>query len=418
MTINASVDDFRLLDPATLAEPYEYWRALRESAPVHAVSEGVGYTIVTRYADVKAALRDPETFSNQLSRRFQSGMSAYKDSEAVQAVMANACPYADALAFSDGETHNKHRKMVRRGFTLARVRELDALVEQTVDEFLDELVSGDEVDFWRRFCVRLPIRIIGHILGVEGDREDDVKRWADAQVHRFGEPRETEEENLSIARDLVDFHQYLYAALAERREQPRDDFLTDLVQASDGVTENELVLICAQLLVAGAESSTSLIGSMVNQLLDHPDQLQKLREDPSLIPGAVEETLRAESPIKLVHRVTTRDVELGGGRIPADSLVLLMIASANRDEDVFTDAETFDITREDARTHFAFGMGSHLCSGAELARSEGRIALERLVARTSSITRAEGPAPVHPPNLTVRALKTLPVILHPADTSA
>ena len=417
MTAITNVDDFKLLDPQTLAEPYAYWQALRDSAPVHAVNEGRGYTIVTRYADVQEALRDPKTFSNQLSRQFKGGMSAYEDSPAVKEVMKNACPYADALAFSDGEIHSTHRKMVRRGFTLARVRELDGYILEMVDQLFDETVTGQEVEFWKEFCVRLPIRVIGHILGMEADREGDVKRWADAQVHRFGEPRESEEENLQIARDLVDFHQYLYRALRERRAEPRDDFLSDLVQAgdADGVTENELVLVCAQLLVAGAESSSSMIGSMVDQLLEHPNQLAALRADRSLITGAVEESLRAEAPIKLVYRITTRDAELGGTIIPEGTVCLMMIASANRDLDAFVEPAEFDITREDARRHLAFGMGAHLCSGAELARSEGRIFLERLLDRTSSISRPDGaPLPVHPPNLTVRALTGLPLILHPA----
>lgn len=417
MSATTTVDDFKLLDPQTLAEPYAYWSALRDSAPVHAVNEGRGYTIVTRYADVKQALRDPATFSNQLSRQFKGGMSAYEDSPAVKEVMKDACPYADALAFSDGETHSTHRRMVRRGFTLARVRELDGYILEMVDQLFDETITGNEVEFWKQFCVRLPIRVIGHILGMEADRENDVKRWADAQVHRFGEPRESEEENLQIARDLVDFHQYLYKALQSRRDEPRDDFLSDLVQAGDkdGVTENELVLVCAQLLVAGAESSSSLIGSMVDQLLEHPDQLAAMRDDRSLIPGAVEETLRAESPIKLVYRITTRDVELGGSTIPEGTVCLMMIASGNRDDDEFETPADFDITREDSRSHLAFGMGSHLCSGAELARSEGRIFLERLLDRTSNISRPDGaPHPIHPPNLTVRALTGLPLVLHPA----
>jgi cytochrome P450 len=418
MTAIESPDSFRLLDPAVLAEPYDYWRSLRHAAPVHAVSEGIGYTIVSRYEDVKAALRDPETFSSSLSRRFKGGMSAYEDSPQVKEIMASACPYSDALAFSDGETHNKHRRMVRRGFTLARVRELDQEIETVVNELFDELINGQEVDFWEEFCVPLPIRIIGHILGVEHDRAEDVKRWADAQVARFGEPRESAEENVQIATDLVNFHQYLYGAIADRRENPRDDFLSDLVTAgdADGVTNDELVLVGAQLLVAGAESSTSLMGNMLDQLLTHPDRMDALRADRSLIPGTVEEALRVESPIKLVYRITTRDVEVAGHKIGKDKVVILMIASGNRDELVFEDAETFDITREEARNHIAFGMGSHLCSGAELARSEGRIFLERLLDRTSKIERGTSATPVRPPNLTVRALDRLPVILHPFES--
>ena len=407
-----SVDDFKLLDPGTLAEPYAYWSALREQAPVHSVSEGAGFTIVTRYEDVKAALRMPDVFSNQLSRRFLGGMSAYADSPAVAEVMAKGCPYSDALAFSDGEVHSRHRSMVRRGFTLKRVKELEEVITRTVNELLDGLPTDQEVDLWP-FCVQVPVRMIAHILGVDQKHAADVKRWGDAQVARFGEPRATEQENLRIANDLVDFHTYLYRQIADRREHPKDDFLSDLVQAADGSSDNELVLVLAQLLVAGSESSSSLIASLVDQLIRRPDLMERLRADRSLVPGAVEEALRAESPIKLVYRITTRDVELGGTTIPADTVVLLMIASANRDDDMFPDPEDFALGREDARKHFAFGMGTHLCSGAELARAEGRIALNLLLDRTSSIERG-GDEPAHPPNLTVRALEDLMVVLRPA----
>lgn len=408
-----STADYRLLDPATLAEPYEFWQVLRETAPVHTVEEGIGFTIVTRFDDVAAALRDPNTFSNQLSRRFAGGMSAYEDTPAVKEVMAESCPYTDALAFSDGEIHARHRRMVRRGFTTARVRELDDVIAKTVNDLIDEIPAGQEFDFWRQFCIPLPIRVIGHILGVEADRAGDVKRWADAQVARFGEPRETEEQNLQIARDLVDFHKYLLRALSERRESPRDDFLSDLVNADAETSLNELVIVCAQLLVAGAESSSSMLAAMVDLLLNDPERMVALRADPALAPAVVEESLRAESPIKLVYRITTRDVELGGTLIPADSVVLLMIAAANRDQRSFPEPAEFLPGRADARKHLAFGMGTHLCSGAELARAEGRIAINELLRRTTSITRG-GYHPQHPPNLTVRAVRSLPLVIETA----
>jgi cytochrome P450 len=420
MVATKSANDFRLLDPATLAEPYAYWQVLRETAPIHTVAEGIGFTIVTRYEDVITALRDPDTFSNQLSRRFAGGMSAYVDSDAVKEVLADGCPYSDALAFSDGELHARHRRMVRRGFTTARVRELDEVITATVSELIDALPMGVEVDMWKQFCIPLPVRIIGHILGVDASHADDVKRWADAQVARFGEPRETEEENLRIARDLVEFHQYLYRQLRSRREQPRDDFLSDLVHAAEETTENELVIVCAQILVAGAESSSSLLAGMLDLLLEHPERVAQLRADPSGAAAVVEETLRAESPIKLVYRITTRDVDLGGTQIPEGTVVLLMIGSASRDPRAFPEPEQFMPGREDARKHLAFGLGTHLCSGAELARAEGRIALQELLRRTSSITRGSH-RPQHPPNLTVRAVRSLPVVLQPAaaaDSSA
>ena len=229
---------------------------------------------------------------------------------------------------------------------------------------------------------------------------------------RFGEPRESEEENLQIGRDLVDFHQYLYRQIRERREQPRDDFLSDLVNADAETTDNELVILTASLLVAGAESSSSMVGGLIDLLLDNPAWTAEVRADRSLVPATVEESLRNESPIKLAHRITTRDTELAGEAIGAGTVVLVMLASANRDPRAFPDPEQFRPDRPDARRHVAFGLGTHLCLGAELARSEGRAALRQLLDRTSSISRGSH-RPVHPPNLTVRAVRSLPVVLHP-----
>ena len=374
----ASADDFKLLSAEVLTEPYEYWRLLRDTAPVHTVDEGIGYTIVTRYEDVVAALRDSESFSNHLGRRFPSGMSAYVDSPAVKKVLSQGCPYVDVLSFSDGDVHARHRRIGRRPFTSRHVRELDDIIVRTVDDLVAALPRGVEVDLVSRFCIPLPITVIAHILGVDSTRADDVKRWADAQVARLGEPLDDEADNLRLACDLVDMHQYLFAQIRDRRENPSEDFLSDLVNSGESYTDEELVMIGAQLIVGGAETSASLIASMIDLLLDHPEAMRRSREDPETIPELVEETLRVESPIKLVHRIAMRDVELGETLIRKDSVVLLMLGSANRDERFADQPGRFDPARADGRKHVAFGQGVHMCLGAALARAEGRLALTGL----------------------------------------
>lgn len=207
----ASVDDFRLLSAEVLTEPYEYWRLLRRTAPVHTVEEGIGYTIVTRYEDVVSALRDSESFSNHLGRRFPSGMSAYADSPAVKEVLSQGCPYVDVLSFSDGDVHARHRRIGRRPFTSRHVRELDDIIVRSVEDLAAALPRGVEVDLVVRICIPLPITVIAHILGVDPSRADDVKRWADAQVARLGEHLDDEADNLRLACNLVDMHKYLFA---------------------------------------------------------------------------------------------------------------------------------------------------------------------------------------------------------------
>jgi cytochrome P450 len=407
----ASFDDFKLLSSEVLTEPYEYWRMLRRTAPVHTVDEGIGYTIVTRYEDVVAALRDSESFSNHLGRRFPSGMSAYIDSPAVKEVLRQGCPYVDVLSFSDGDVHARHRRIGRRPFTSRHVRELDDIIVATVDDLTAALPRGVEVDLVTRFCIPLPITVIAHILGVDPSRADDVKRWADAQVARLGEPLDDEADNLRLARDLVDMHQYLFAQIRDRRKNPGEDFLSDLVNSGESYTDEELVMIGAQLIVGGAETSASLIASMIDLLLDQPEAMQRSRDDPGTIPDIVEETLRVESPIKLVHRIAMRDVELGGTLIKKDSVVLLMLGSANRDERFARQPGRFDPARADGRKHVAFGQGIHMCLGAALARAEGRLALAGLLKATRSVERARPGKPEHRSSLTVRGVTSLPVII-------
>jgi len=405
-----SIDDFKLFSREVLTEPHQFWRRLRDEAPVHDMDEGIGYTVLTRYEDVSAALRDPDTFSSQLSRRFPAGMSAYEDSPAVKEVLKDACPYHDVLTFVDGDVHARHRRIARRPFTAKHVAELDEIIKDTVAELLAELPRGEDFDLVPAFSIRLPIIVIGHILGVDPEHFDDVKRWADAQVARLGEPLDDDAENLRSARDFVAQHQFLFRQVRDRREHPRNDFLSDLVNSGEFSTDEELVLISAQLIVAGAETTASLITTMLDLLLDDPALMGRLRDEPALIADFVEETLRWESPIKLVHRIATRDVEVSGRTIKKDSVVLLMIGSANRDDAFAADAEEFDLDRTDGRKHLAFVQGVHMCVGANLARAEARIALEGLLNATTSIRRGRG-IPHRRSSLTVRALENLPLVI-------
>ena len=411
-----SVGDFKIYDPQTLAEPNEFWTLLRETAPVHSVAEGLGFTLISRYADIQEVMRDDDTFRNSVSGHFASQTSPHPDSPAVAAVMADACPYRDVLAWSDGETHALHRRLVRNGFTTRRVRQLEDFISTVVDDLLDGLVTGEPVEFMKGFCKRLPILLIGEILGVDRDREDDVYRWATSLMARAAAPPDTEEDALRMARDVVEFHQYVFQAVRARREQPRDDFLSELVAQAEGIEEEELVQICTQLILAGADTTIAWLGTIFNLLLAHPEQEAQLREDPSLIPNAIEEALRLESVIKTIYRVTSREVEVAGTTIPADTIVIPLLASANRDESAFPDATTFNIHRPGARRHMAFGFGVHLCAGIELARAEARIALTKVLERTSAITRVEGePLPKYTADFTVRVIDRLPIILHPAE---
>lgn len=401
-----------------LAEPFDVWSGMRDESPVCPVSRtsltDVDFVVVTRYEDVLAGLRDPVTFSNQLSRKFAGGHSPYEDSDEVKAVLAAACPYVDALAFADGDLHSKHRRMVLRGFSARRIRQLEGVIATLAAGLLDSLPRDKEIDFWKDACNPLPIQVMADILGVHPDDAPRMKVWADAQVTRLnGQASEDEEEAIEIAHTMVEFHQYIIAQIKKRQERPSDDFLGDLVAGSDGMSLVELVHVCAQLLIGGAETTASLIASLLDYLADRPDLVAELRADHSKIATLVEEVLRIQSPIKLVYRVTTRDVELGGQLIPGNTVVLLMLGSANLDPEVYPGPLDVDVSRSGLR-HTAFGYGPHLCVGATLARSEARIFLETMLERDVELHRTRRADPVHTPNLTFREFSELPLELRTA----
>jgi cytochrome P450 len=401
-----------------LAEPFDVWSGMRDESPVCPVSRtsltDVDFVVVTRYEDVLAGLRDPVTFSNQLSRKFAGGHSPYEDSDEVKAVLADACPYVDALAFADGDLHSKHRRMVLRGFSARRIRQLEGVIAMLAAGLLDSLPRDKEIDFWKDACNPLPIRVMAEILGVHPDDAPRMKVWADAQVTRLnGQASEDEEEAIEIAHTMVEFHQYIIGQIKKRQERPSDDFLGDLVAGSEGMSLVELVHVCAQLLIGGAETTASLIASLLDYLADRPELVAELRANRSKIATLVEEVLRIQSPIKLVYRVTTRDVELGGQLIPENTVVLLMLGSANLDPEVYPGPLDVDVSRSGLR-HMAFGYGPHLCAGATLARSEARIFLETMFARDVELYRTRRPDPVHTPNLTFREFSELPLELRTA----
>ncbi len=411
MTSSAGPITFNLFDPEVLAEPHDLWKRLREHSPVQQPSDIENFFVVTRYEDVDAVFRNPELFSSDVSRLYEGGkLSPYDESPAVKEVLeGGACPQVKALLTADGELHNRHRKILMSGFTKRRVRQLEESIEGMALDLVNDLPLDTEVDLWAKLAVPLPIMVIGEILGTEHDVAT-IRRWSDGHIARFREQKPSEEENLEAARSLVELHQYLIEAITSRQEQPRDDFLSDMVQAGEGCPMAEMVNVCAQVLVAGSETTTNLIGHLLDLLVEHPDQLEAVRNDRSLIPAAVEEVLRYEGPIKLLYRVATCDTELGGVRIPENSVVLPVVASADRDALVRDEPDVFDIHAAHRQSHIAFGLGAHYCPGAHLARAEARIALGALLDRAADIRRGSA-RDDHVPNLTLRELPGLPLVL-------
>ncbi len=357
-------------DRALRVDPHPTWRRLRDEAPAY-YNERYDFWALSRYADVDVAHRDARTFSSAHST--------------VLELMGPEVDQAAGMIFMDPPEHTRLRRLVSRAFTPRRVAELEGDIRALCVGLLDPLVGRDRFDYVAEFGALLPANVIATLLGVPPADRDHVRRTIDTMFHL--------EEGQGMVNDvslqaMAELYTYITAQLEERRTRPSDDMMSDLVRAEvvdeDGTTRRLTPDECASfallLVAAGTETVARLIGWGGSVLSEHPDQRDELAADPSLVPGAVEELLRYEAPSPVNGRWTTRDVELHGQLIPADSKILLLNGSAGRDERAYPDPDRFDIHRG-ADRHLSFGYGIHLCIGAALARMEGKIALEETLRR-------------------------------------
>ncbi|HYQ68185.1 cytochrome P450 [Actinophytocola sp.] len=386
-----------------MQDPYSFYRRLREEAPVREarMPRGLKVWVVTRYADAREALANPALHKDMrqmydlIARHSRSGGRGGFGPE-LAAHMLN----------SDPPDHTRLRKLVAAAFTMRRVEQLRPRVEEITEDLLASL--PDRADLVEDFAFPLPVTVISELLGIPHADRDDFRGWTTILLSTA--------ESAKIAAAGRAMTGYLRGLIAAKRSDPAEDMLSALTNTrdedGDSLTETELVSMAFLLLVAGHETTVNLIGNATLALLRHPGQLAALRDDPTLLPGAVEEFLRYDGP--LAHatlRYTVEPVEIGGVRIPADEFVLVALGSANRDGDRFTDGEELDITRG-ANGHLAFGHGIHFCLGAPLARLEGQVAIGRLIDRFPNLALDADPADLRwrESNL-MRGLESLPVRL-------
>ena len=360
--------------------PHEAFALLRREAPVfwHPEPDGPGFWAVTRHADVVAVSRDPATFSSELGATF---IDAQTDEALAQLRLT--------ILNMDPPRHNRYRRLVSRGFTPRMIDRLVATIERRAARIVDEVVDRGECEFVEDVAAKLPLEMICEMIGLP---EADWPRMFELSntLVGFDDPdlRATPEEGEAAAAEI---YAYCDAVAADRRANPRDDLMTALVQAEvDGerLTDLELNLFFVTLVVAGNETTRNLISHAMLALIEHPDQLRRLREDPGLWPTAVEEMLRWGTSIHNFRRTATRDTELRGQRIAAGDKVVMYYMSANRDEEVFEDPFRFDVGRT-PNDHVAFGGGGvHYCLGASLARAEIRAIMRQLVERLDDVQLA------------------------------
>jgi cytochrome P450 len=406
----ASVKDIDPFAPDTVECPYQFYAAMRQEAPVHHVP-GRDIYIVSRYADIEHVLANPEIFSSH-------GAPGYRPSAEAKAIMAQGWLPTDTLLSNDPPAHRRFRNLVNKAFTPRRVAALEPAIRTIANELVDAFIGAGKAELMRQFAVLLPLIVIADALGVPRANLDDFKRWSDDSVAPMSGMIDHQRE-LECAHGMVEFQRYFAAQLDSRRSAPRDDILTDLINARlEGerpLDTREMLNMLQQLLVAGNETTTNLIGNAMLLLLERPEHMAALRADRTKIPGLIEEVLRFESPVQGLYRRTKIATELGGVAIPAGARLVLMYASANRDEAHFASADRFDPARENAREHLGFGGGIHYCLGAPLARMESRIAFETILERTRAIRLAPGLNDfTHTPSFALRGLKVLHIEFDPA----
>ncbi|MHA6795402.1 cytochrome P450 family protein [Pseudonocardia bannensis] len=397
-TVSAATGGFELFDGAFWADPYPAYRGLRSEQPVREVQLPDGpMWLVTRYDDVRAALTDP-----RFSKDWRYTLPAEARAE------APAAP-TPMMILLDPPDHTRLRKLVSRSFTARRMAALRPRVEEIAAELLDALPADGVVDLMAGYAVVLPVQVICELLGVPAADREEFGAWSRVMI----DESPAEEKTAAVAQ----LAGYLGELIERKRMQPDDALLSALVEVSedeDRLSREELVAMAMLLLIAGHETTANLIGNGLLALLTHPDQLTRLREQPGLLPGAVEEFLRFDSPVQTPPvRFAAEDIEVGGTTIPAGSVIMLGLGSANRDDTRFPEADRLDVGR-DAGGHVAFGHGLHFCLGAQLARIEGEVAIGALLARRPELTLAVDPAElVHRRSTLVRGLRSLPVTLSP-----
>ncbi len=402
----AVAEKYNPLDPEYSGKIHEVFTQAHREAPVF-FSPLYNVWVVTRYDDIWTVLKDSETYSSTLSTNV-----AATDPEEVIAILKEGWGQVSTLVTCDPPAHNRYRGLINKAFTPRRVTEREGLIRETANRLIDNFIDEGETDLIWTFAYPLPMTIIANILGVADDDLDRFKRWSDDLVARLSYDM-PKERLIECAHSLVDFQRYFDGLLADREKNPRDDMLTDLLNAriegEKPLNRGEMLSMIQQLLVAGNETTTSLIGNMVSLLLEKRERWEALCADISLAEGTVEEALRMESPVQGLFRVTTREVELGGAKIPEGAQLQLLYAAGNRDEAEFKKSAVFDMTRENSASHLAFGGGVHFCLGASLARRESRIALETLVQRIPDLRLAPGQSAKRIAHFFMRGFEKLPV---------
>lgn len=397
------------LNPDFNADPHKLLDRLRTECPVRH-DEAAGTFIMTRYGDVRSIVSDTTQWRDP-DRAEPSAVLAKRIREDRVEGIENEADGRSGILLLDDPDHGRIRRPLAQAL-YKRVAKSKPLVQGIVDEILDHVADRPQFDVLAEFAILVPIDVIARILGVDHSRLKEFRAWSEGVIQSLN-PFRTPEQTQQFVSAANALSRYMRTLIETRRAEPQDDLVSDMVllQAEGAnLSDGELSINLQSLLVGGNLTTTDLIGNGVWLLLRHPDELAKLKADPSLVNSAVEEILRYEPPVDVTGRVASRDMDVGGCPVHKTQSMFLSLRAANRDPEVFPDPHRFDITRKDA-PHVAFGGGAHLCIGSPLARLEAQVALATVFARFPHLRLADPDEPPRWRNLPFfRGLEKLMVV--------
>ncbi len=388
------------------ANPFPFYAQLRAEAPVFPVTVPMPTKqrawLITRYSDVQDVLKDARFAKNP-----HNAMSP-EQLKKKPWIPSMFKPLEQNMLDLDSPDHTRLRALVHKAFTPRLIEQMRDEIQTLTDELLDAAEPKGSMDLIADFALPLPLTIIGRILGVPAEDNDKFHHWTKTLLSAG-----TKMNYFVVIPTIMSFMRYLKKLIKERRAHPKDDLVTALVQAKDGsdkLSGDEVLAMIFLLLVAGHETTVNLIGSGSLALLEHPDQLEKLRIEPAIIKPAIEELLRFVCPVEMAtERYAREDITIAGTTIPRGELVLAVIGSANRDANYFDNPDSLDVTRENNK-HLAFGLGAHYCLGAPLSRLEGQIAISTLIRRMPNLRLSIAPDQIRwRGGIILRGLEALPV---------
>jgi cytochrome P450 len=403
--------EFDLLLPlrsaGSLENPYPVYSVIRTVRPVLSIPvpgwEGPGPWMLTRYRDVLGALRDSRFSAERLRAPL-----VRENLERLPEFLRQSATGRRSMLFMDPPDHTRVRKLVNKAFTPRRIAALRAHVESLVRALLDEAAERGRFDLIHDLAEPLPAIVIAELLGVPAEDHRRFREWSSALIAGFAAPSAAAREASAAAAERI--FAYLSDTISDRRRAPREDLISALIQAQeerDALSDAELLATSNLLLLAGHETTTNLIGNGALALLREPETWRRLGAEPGLVPSAVEELLRFDGPVQATVRVALEDVALGDQVIPKGALVLVSLGAANHDPEVFARPDELDLAR-DPNPHVAFGIGTHFCLGAQLARLEAQLAFEALTRRFPTLALVDD-RPVYRPNPVLRGLARLDV---------